>query len=240
MTDLHKAAQQALEALDSIDVGYRSPSGDPLEVSLDEAKCEAAIAALRAALAQERAGSWQDGVLEGHLRERERWLAQEPDLSRCPQCNGPADNGHDRSIPPNPYLCTKCMAEMPQPTYNVTVVDDAHPNGIPLEQWQNKPVEPVDVGLLEYRGNSVAFIHQKMTAYRTGIDAAWDAFRANGLHPDGKTSLADMIAKYTAPPQRKPLTEEETDKIFKHLCNTVGASYKTMTRAVEQAHGIKE
>ena len=31
------------------------------------------------------------------------------------------------------------MAEMPQPSYNVTVVDDAHPNGIPLEQWQNKP-----------------------------------------------------------------------------------------------------
>ena len=62
-------------------------------------------------------------------------------------------------------------------------------------------LEPVDVGLLEYRGNSVAFIHQKMTAYRTGIDAAWDAFKAKGLHPDGKTSLADMIAKYTAPPQ---------------------------------------
>lgn len=71
------------------------------------------------------------------------------------------------------------------------------------EEKQNEPIEPVDVGLLEYRGNSVAFIHQKMTAYRTGIDAAWDAFRANGLHPDGKTSLADMIVKYTAPPQRK-------------------------------------
>jgi hypothetical protein len=33
------------------------------------------------------------------------------------------------------------MAEMPQPSYNVTVVDDAHPNGIPLEQWQNKQVK---------------------------------------------------------------------------------------------------
>jgi hypothetical protein len=82
-----------------------------------------AITALRAALAQQAEP------------------VQEPDLSRCPQCNGPADNGHDRSIPPNPYLCTKCMAEMPQPSYNVTVVDDAHPNGIPLEQWQNKPVK---------------------------------------------------------------------------------------------------
>ena len=39
----------------------------------------------------------------------------EPDLSRCPQCNGPADNGFDRSIPPSPYLCTKCMAEPVKP-----------------------------------------------------------------------------------------------------------------------------
>ena len=43
--------------------------------------------------------------------ERRLAEAQEPDLSRCPQCNGPADNGHDRSVPPSPYLCTKCMAE---------------------------------------------------------------------------------------------------------------------------------
>ena len=53
VTALRTAAQQALEALNSIDVGYRSPSGDPLEVSFDEAKCEAAITALRAALAQQ-------------------------------------------------------------------------------------------------------------------------------------------------------------------------------------------
>ncbi len=51
---------------------------------------------------------------------------------------------------------------------------------------------------------------------------------------------ADGTKLYTAPPQRLPLTEEEIDKIFKHLCNTVGASYKTMARAVERAHGIKE
>ena len=48
------------------------------------------------------------------------------------------------------------------------------------------------------------------------------------------------IPVYTAPPQRKPLTEEEIDKIFNHLCNTVGASCKTMARAIERAHGIKE
>lgn len=69
-----------------------------------------------------------------------------------------------------------------------------------------------DVGLLEYKGNSVAYIHQKMKAYRNVIDAAWDAMRAKGVHPDGKTSLADMIAKHTSPPASKPwvgLTDEE-------------------------------
>lgn len=30
------------------------------------------------------------------------------DLSKCPRCCGPADNGHDREFPPNPYLCTRC------------------------------------------------------------------------------------------------------------------------------------
>ena len=30
------------------------------------------------------------------------------DLSKCPNCGGPADNGHDRCYPPNPYYCTKC------------------------------------------------------------------------------------------------------------------------------------
>ncbi len=29
-------------------------------------------------------------------------------LSKCPKCGGPADNGHDRCLPPNPYFCTKC------------------------------------------------------------------------------------------------------------------------------------
>ena len=67
MTDLRKAAQQALEALNSIDVGYRSPSGDPLEVSFDEVKCEAAITALRAALAQEQAEPVA-GIIESEIR----------------------------------------------------------------------------------------------------------------------------------------------------------------------------
>ena len=67
MTTLREAAQQALEALNSIDVGYRSPSGDPLEVSFDEVKCEAAITALRAALAQEQAEPVA-GIIEPQIK----------------------------------------------------------------------------------------------------------------------------------------------------------------------------
>jgi len=33
---------------------------------------------------------------------------EQPDLSKCPTCGGPADNGHDRCDPPNPYECSRC------------------------------------------------------------------------------------------------------------------------------------
>lgn len=32
----------------------------------------------------------------------------ESDISKCPTCKGPADNGFDRCYPPSPYNCTKC------------------------------------------------------------------------------------------------------------------------------------
>ncbi len=57
-----------------------------------------------------------------------------------------------------------------------------------------------DVGSLEYRGNSVSFIHQKMTAYRKGIDDAWAALRAAGIQSDGRTTVADGIARLAAQP----------------------------------------
>jgi hypothetical protein len=128
----------------------------------------------------------------------------EPDLSLCPQCNGPADNGHDRSIPPHPYLCTKCMAEMPQPSYNVTVVDDAHPNGIPLEQWQNKSVqEPVawagyDLdGMVEAFSRVIEAHHSSKHPFHDPIntDARMALRILRGLIPAMKA--------YAAPPLRK-------------------------------------
>jgi DNA-directed RNA polymerase subunit RPC12/RpoP len=35
----------------------------------------------------------------------------ENDLTKCPECGGEADNGHDRCVPPNVYTCTKCENE---------------------------------------------------------------------------------------------------------------------------------
>ena len=33
-------------------------------------------------------------------------------LSKCPKCGAPADNGHDREVPPNPYWCSKCSPHL--------------------------------------------------------------------------------------------------------------------------------
>lgn len=52
-----------------------------------------------------------------------------------------------------------------------------------------------DVGDLEYMGNSVAYIYQKMRAYKDSINKAWDAMRVAGHHPDGNTPLDEAIAK---------------------------------------------
>ena len=74
MSDLRIAAQQALEAL----IGDQDLMVETAEKHW-EYKTDLAIAALRAALTQQATGSWRDGVLEGQLRERERWLAQQPE-----------------------------------------------------------------------------------------------------------------------------------------------------------------
>ena len=93
MTTLREAAQQALDALEEINLLSIGENAIFLPAEIDEA-----MDVLKAALA-------------------------EPDLSHCPQCGGPADNGHDRSIPPSPYWCTKCMAEPVQEPYDQTSLE---------------------------------------------------------------------------------------------------------------------
>ena len=54
--------------------------------------------------------TWPWYVLEDFLvmLDNEDEEEYEPYISKCPRCEGPADNGFDRSYPPEPYLCTKC------------------------------------------------------------------------------------------------------------------------------------
>ena len=44
----------------------------------------------------------------GVVHPKDRPEPRAPDLNTCPGCGGPADNGHDRCVPPNPYYCTGC------------------------------------------------------------------------------------------------------------------------------------
>ena len=81
--------EQALEVLEHIQRCIGVGSATIRWDSSTWNQSDAAVTALRAALAQEKA---------------------EPNPSRCPQCGGPADNGHDRQLPPNPYWCTRCVA----------------------------------------------------------------------------------------------------------------------------------
>lgn len=86
---------------------------------------------------------------------------------------------------------------------------DSHEGMYKVPLYRRPPAQPApaDVGELEYQGNSVAFIHQKMKAYRKGIDDAWSALKAAGVQPDGQTSVAQAIAKLAAQPAPGPLTD---------------------------------
>ena len=45
------------------------------------------------------------------------WEDVYQDLDKCPGCGGPADNGHDREMPPSPYYCTKCHEKLNETCY---------------------------------------------------------------------------------------------------------------------------
>ncbi len=57
-------------------------------------------------------------------------------------------------------------------------------------------------------------------------------------HIDGARNFGCTIPLYTAPPQRKPLTDEEIGAILEGV-NAYGTRLYTFARAIEAAHGIK-
>ena len=75
------------------------------------------IIALRAALAQQDqpqgCATEEECTYQPWCRIRGTCQRKQadPDISRCPRCGSAADNGHDRELPPNPYFCSRCMAQ---------------------------------------------------------------------------------------------------------------------------------
>ncbi len=97
-----------------------------------------------------------------------------------------------------------------------------------VAQQPQAEVVPQDVGQLEYRGNSVAYIHQKMTAYRGAIDAAWQAMRDAGHPPDGCTPLAQAITKALAPQQAEAVPPDvvRDAERYRHLRNNAARQWR--------------
>ena len=70
----------------------------------------------------------------------------EQDLTKCPKCGGPADNGFDRCYPPNAYYCSKCEAENDHltGTYRATSTDKEDlPIGDLPDPWEAIHIENV-------------------------------------------------------------------------------------------------
>ena len=219
MSDLRTAAQQALDSINELFAAEQSEGGERgghirtpatrehlVRVAQARRALHESCDTLRAALAQEQT---------------------EPNISRCPQCNGPADNGFDRSIPPNPYLCTKCIAEPVEPVAAAVVATQSDvwrgyngqwaPPGKPIKMVQMlrdlpmgtllytappkaEPVEPVE---------PVAWMFESERNFNLVGYGGWEK-RITECRPNAlQSSVRNVTPLYTAPPQRLPLTDEE-------------------------------
>ena len=183
MTDLQTAAQQALEALSEVDnCTYINDYGDAaLDTAYESGMVYKAIAALRAALAQ-----------------------QDPEflVTNCTLWGSPPK--------PHEYWSEFFSAMVETRTLAGVFISDAA-----LAQ-QAEPVAWVLPDLLPVFSFKTAQLWKRPFA-------------------------EDQIPLYTAPPQRKPLTEKELEKIMTSLKSPSGFKgwwWQDVARAIERAHGI--
>ena len=109
------------------------------------------------------------------------------------------------------------------------ICDEAIPALRAALAQQAEPVEPVE---------PVAVVATQSDVWR-GYNGQW-------APPGEPIKMVQMLRDlpmgtllYTAPPQRKPLTEEEIYRATGH-CGVSKYTAIAITRAVERAHGIKE
>ena len=106
-----------------------------------------------------------------------------------------------------------------------------------LAQPEQEPVEPD--GWLYSLIVEGQVVNEKFTS--VNWDTRYEPFGRRGVDHGGKVTKTPL---YTTPPQRKPLTDEEIDKLpwEPHEGNpmTFAEGLRYFARAIEAAHGIKE
>ena len=87
---------------------------------------------------------------------------------------------------------------------------------------------------LEAKDEPVAWMYDWTTSEGEFIQN-WTTSEAETLRDTEPTIITNVRPLYTTPPQRKPLTDEEIERIY----NRYGGEMINCARAIERAHGIK-
>ena len=129
----------------------------------------------------------------------------------------PNKNRHIAAI----YAIKEALSEQPldmvgqaEPKYKVTVIDDHHLAGVPLEQWGKQQAEPV--------------------AWTTMPDADDWTFISGSANPNGKLD-GKWLPLYSTPPQRtwRGLTPEEIHQLDPLPHDTFNQQRLDFARAIE-------
>ena len=174
--------------------------------------------------AQERSREWHDGLIEGHLSERQYWLAQQQ---------------------PEPAQ---------EPVAWATEIIDAL-----QAQYDTEMIKENDSGDALIRlDDAIAAVEDAEKHYTAPPKSepaqepvAWMVYTEDGKSvcvTDNPADFADeqrALPLYTAPPQRKPLSEEEIAAIVRvagkgSAIKRDGSTSQRIARAIERAHDIKE
>ena len=184
MTNLRKAAQQALEALEMM----RQKYGEYACSACDNA--DAAIAALRAALAQQ-----DESEAYGYASRLAVAIWEKHYKDTAPQWK------------PLDYLI------------GVLTQIDNMTSGLTRQAQHVEPVEPV-----AWMCSSPELMAKGYKQFSSRCEGDWN------------------IPVYLAPPQRKPLTDEEIRRIIACIdkFTPVREGMRQLARAIERAHGIGE
>ena len=243
MTTLREAAQLALEALERLDEWLKICSGGT-GLMPDELNT---ITALRAALAQ------QDGPVEPVA-----WLAPDGSVRETTAAKsfgewvwGPDDFKPLYTAPPHRKPLTK--EEEP-----VLVQGELPPRYVARSPIQAEPLNLTDPAVQKRLAAQWGYVPaaqaepvQEPVAWNWMLDGLPYGRACYGDPPDA--DLAERAATagrtvrllYAAPPQRRPLTEEEKRALADKFLSCQPESYEVsgvfdLISAVERAHGIKE